>query len=140
MSSAYGPVRGLKVLDLSTIVAGSTASSLLADFGAEVVKVERPGAGDPLRNWGPFANGVSIWWKVHSRNKKSITLDLGKEQGQELLKSLVAQADLLIEGFRPGVMERWGLGPDDLHAVNPGLVMVRFSGFGQTGPYKDRPG
>ena len=140
MSSATGPVRGLKVLDLSTIVAGSTASSLLADFGAEVVKVERPGAGDPLRNWGPFANGVSIWWKVHSRNKKSITLDLGSGQGQELLKRLVAQTDLLIEGFRPGVMERWRLGPDDLHRVNPSLVMVRFSGFGQTGPYKDRPG
>ena len=131
---------GLKVLDLSTIVAGSTASSLLADFGAEVVKVERPGIGDPLRNWGPFVNGVSLWWKVHSRNKKSITLDLGRDQGQELLKRLAAQTDLLIEGFRPGVMERWGLGPDDLHAVNPGLVMVRFSGFGQTGPYKDRPG
>ena len=140
MSSATGPVRGLKVLDLSTIVAGSTASSLLADFGAEVVKVERPGIGDPLRNWGPFANGVSIWWKVHSRNKKSITLDLGRDQGQEVLKRLVAQTDLLIEGFRPGIMERWGLGPDDLHRVNPGLVVVRFSGFGQTGPYKDRPG
>ena len=140
MSSATGPVRGLKVLDLSTIVAGSTASSLLADFGAEVVKVERPGTGDPLRNWGPFANGVSIWWKVHSRNKKSITLDLGRDQGQEVLKRLVAQTDLLIEGFRPGIMERWGLGPDDLHRVNPGLVVVRFSGFGQTGPYKDRPG
>ena len=140
MSSATGPVRGLKVLDLSTIVAGSTASSLLADFGAEVVKVERPGIGDPLRNWGPFVNGVSLWWKVHSRNKKSITLDLGRDQGQELLKRLAAQSDLLIEGFRPGVMERWGLGPDDLHGVNPGLVVVRFSGFGQTGPYKDRPG
>ena len=131
---------GLKVLDLSTIVAGSTASSLLADFGAEVVKVERPGTGDPLRNWGPFVNGVSLWWKVHSRNKKSITLDLGKDQGQELLKRLAAQSDLLIEGFRPGVMERWGLGPDELHGVNPGLVVLRFSGFGQTGPYKDRPG
>ena len=140
MSTATGPVKGLKVLDLSTIVAGSTASSLLADFGAEVVKVERPGAGDPLRNWGPFAHGVSIWWKVHSRNKKSVTLDLGREQGQELLKRLAAQSDLLIEGFRPGVMERWGLGPIDLQGVNPGLVMVRFSGFGQTGPYKDRPG
>ena len=140
MSTATGPVKGLKVLDLSTIVAGSTASSLLADFGAEVVKVERPGASDPLRNWGPFAHGVSIWWKVHSRNKKSVTLDLGREQGQELLKRLAAQSDLLIEGFRPGVMERWGLGPIDLQGVNPGLVMVRFSGFGQTGPYKDRPG
>ena len=131
---------GLKVLDLSIIVAGGTASSLLADFGAEVVKVERPGAGDPLRNWGPFANGVSLWWKVHSRNKKSITLNLGTPEGQDILKKLAAQADVLIEGFRPGAMERWGLGPDDLQRVNPKLVMLRYSGFGQTGPYKDRPG
>ena len=122
------------------IVAGGTASSLLADFGAEAVKVERPGAGDPLRNWGPFANGVSLWWKVHSRNKKSVTLNLGHPEGQGILKDLAARADILIEGFRPGVMERWGLGPDELHQVNPGLVMLRYSGFGQTGPYKDRPG
>ncbi|MCH7751581.1 MAG: CoA transferase, partial [Planctomycetes bacterium] len=118
----------------------SLVGSLLADFGAEVVKVERPGTGDPLRNWGPFANGVSLWWKVHSRNKKSITLNLGTPEGQTLLKRLAAQADLLIEGFRPGAMERWGLGPDDLQRVNPKLVMLRYSGFGQSGPYKDRPG
>ncbi len=135
-----GPLTGLRVLDLSMIVAGGTASSLMADFGAEVVKVERPGAGDPLRNWGPFANGVSLWWKVHSRNKKSVTLNLGSAEGQGILKDLAATADVLIEGFRPGVMERWGLGPDDLLQVNPGLVMLRYSGFGQTGPYKERPG
>ena len=137
-----GPLSGLKVLDLSIIVAGGTASSLMADFGAEVIKVERPGSGDPLRNWGPFYNGVSLWWKVHSRNKKSITLNMADARGQSLLKRLAAQCDVLIEGFRPGTLERWNLGPSDLHAkdVNPGLVMLRFSGFGQTGPYKDRPG
>ena len=140
MPSSSGPLSGLKVLDLSIIVAGGTATSLLADFGAEVVKVERPGTGDPLRNWGPFAKGVSLWWKVHSRNKKSVSLNLARQEGQELLKQLAKEADLLVEGFRPGAMERWGLGPDDLQRVNPGLIMVRFSGFGQTGPYKDRPG
>jgi len=140
LTTAQGPLAGLKVLDLSIIVAGGTASSLLADFGAEVIKVERPGAGDPLRNWGPFANGVSLWWKVHSRNKKSITLNLATPEGQDILKQLAARADVLIEGFRPGAMELWGLGPDDLQAVNAKLVMLRFSGFGQTGPYKDRPG
>ena len=139
-TAGNGPLAGLKVLDLSMIVAGGTASSLMADFGAEVVKVERPGTGDPLRNWGPFANGVSLWWKVHSRNKKSVTLNLGNAEGQAILKDLAARADVLIEGFRPGVMERWGLGPDELLEVNPGLVMLRYSGFGQTGPYKDRPG
>ena len=135
-----GPLAGLRVLDLSMIVAGGTASSLMADFGAEVVKVERPGTGDPLRNWGPFANGVSLWWKVHSRNKKSVTLNLGNPEGQRILLDLAAKADVLIEGFRPGVMERWSLGPDELHEVSPRLVMLRYSGFGQTGPYKDRPG
>ena len=135
-----GPLVGLKVLDLSVIVAGGTASSLMADFGAEVVKVEQPGNGDPLRNWGPFANGVSLWWKVHSRNKKSITLNLGAPEGQGVLKRLAEQADVLIEGFRPGVMERWDLGPEALHEVNPRLVMLRYSGFGQTGPYRERPG
>ncbi len=140
MTTSQGPLAGLKVLDLSIIVAGGTASSLLADFGAEVVKVERPGTGDPLRNWGPFANGISLWWKVHSRNKKSVTLNLGTPEGQELLKPLAKETDVLIEGFRPGAMERWGLGPGDLQAVNPKLVMLRYSGFGQSGPYKDRPG
>ena len=128
------------MLDLSIIVAGGTASSLLADFGAEVVKVERPGSGDPLRNWGPFANGVSLWWKVHSRNKQSLTLDLGNPEGQTLLLELAKQADMLIEGFRPGTLERWNIGPEQLHGINPGLVILRYSGFGQTGPYRDRPG
>ena len=155
-----GPLVGVKVLDLSTIIAGGTATSLLGDFGAEVVKVEQPKGGDPLRKWGPFypsqrrseessdeevdpeysEEEVSIWWKVHSRNKKSITLDLRRSEGQALLKRLAKEADLLIEGFRPGTLERWGLGPDQLGEVNPKLVVVRFSGFGQTGPYKDRPG
>ena len=139
-SRDFGPLQGLKVLDLSIIVAGGTASSLLADFGADVVKVERPGSGDPLRNWGPFVNGVSLWWKVHSRNKRSLTLDLGRTEGQELLLELAGQADLLIEGFRPGTLERWNLGPEQLHQANPGLVILRYSGFGQTGPYRDRPG
>ncbi|MDE2781208.1 MAG: CoA transferase [Chloroflexota bacterium] len=139
-AAAFGPLQGLKVLDLSIIVAGGTASSLLADFGADVVKVERPGGGDPLRNWGPFVNGVSLWWKVHSRNKRSLTLDLGQPGGQSLLLELAAQADMLIEGFRPGTLERWNIGPEQLHQVNPGLVILRYSGFGQTGPYKDRPG
>ncbi len=141
-ASSAGPLAGLCVLDLSIIVAGGTASSLMADFGAEVVKVERPGSGDPLRNWGPFHNGVSLWWKVHSRNKQSITLNLASPHGQTLLKQLATRADVLIEGFRPGALERWNLGPSDLHApdINPGLVILRFSGFGQTGPYQDRPG
>ena len=129
LTTAQGPLAGLKVLDLSIIVAGGTASSLMADFGAEVVKVERPGTGDPLRNWGPFANGVSLWWKVHSRNKKSITLNLGSPEGQDLLKKLAVEADVLIEGFRPGAMEKWGLGPDSLLDVNPKLVILRYSGF-----------
>ena len=139
-SEGFGPLNGLRVLDLSIIVAGGTASSLLADFGADVVKVERPGGGDPLRNWGPFVNGVSLWWKVHSRNKRSLTLDLGKAEGQAILLELVGHADVLIEGFRPGTLERWNLGPDQLHEANPGLVILRYSGFGQTGPYRDRPG
>lgn len=137
---AQGPLKGVKVLDLSVIVAGGTATSLLADFGAQVVKVERPQGGDPLRNWGPFHNGVSLWWKVHSRNKKSLTLDLRHPEGQRVLKELVAHADLMVESFRPGVLERWGLGYDVLSQANPRLVLVRYSGFGQDGPYRERPG
>lgn len=155
-----GPLVGVKVLDLSTIIAGGTATSMLADFGAEVVKVEQPRVGDALRRWGPFypscrgsdqdggpeaaensgQEDVSVWWKAHSRNKKSITLDLRRSEGQEMLRSLAERADVLVEGFRPGTLERWGLGPDELARVNPKLVIVRFSGYGQTGPYKDRPG
>ena len=139
-SSPQGPLKGVKVLDLSVIVAGGTTTSMLADFGADVVKVERPDGGDPLRKWGPFANGISLWWLVHSRNKKSVTLDLRHPEGQRVFKTLAARADLVVESFRPGVLEGWGLGYDVLSQVNPRLVMVRFSGFGQDGPYRDRPG
>ena len=128
------------VLDLTTIVSGGTVTSILADFGARVIKIENPQGGDPLRAWGPTKNGVSLWWKVVSRNKQSITLNLRDPRGQDLVKRLVAKADVLVENFRPGTMERWHLGYGALAAVNPGLVMVRISGFGQTGPYRDRPG
>ena len=135
-----GPLAGLTVLDLSTIVSGGTVTSMLADFGADVIKVEHPRGGDPLRTWGPFVAGQSIWWKVMSRNKKSVTLDLSRPRGQELALDLVRQADVLVENFRPGTLERWNLGPDRLHAANAGLVILRVSGFGQTGPYRHRPG
>lgn len=138
--AAAGPLGGLTVLDLSTIVSGGTATSLLADFGAEVVKVEHPRGGDPLRSWGPFVRGQSLWWKVVSRNKKSITLDLSLPAGQELLLRLVDRSDVLVENFRPGTLERWGLGPDRLMDRNPRLVVLRISGYGQTGPYRHRPG
>ncbi|MBM3957170.1 MAG: CoA transferase [Gemmatimonadetes bacterium] len=135
-----GPLVGLRVLDFSIVIAGPMATTLLADFGAEVVKVERPGVGDPLRMWAPFKDGQSLWWKNHSRNKKSITLNLAKPEGQAIAKELVGKADVAVESFQPGSMERWGLGYDALSAVNPRLVMLRMSGFGQTGPYKERPG
>jgi formyl-CoA transferase len=128
------------VLDLTTIVSGGTVTSLLADFGARVIKIEDPRGGDPLRAWGPTRNDVSLWWKVLSRNKQSITLNLRDPRGQDLARRLAARADVLVENFRPGTMERWRLGYETLAAVNPGLVMVRISGFGQTGPYRDRPG
>lgn len=134
------PLEDLMVLDLSTVVSGGTATSLLADFGARVIKIEHPRGGDPLRAWEPTQDGVSLWWKVLSRNKKSATLNLGTAQGQGLARRLAAHADVLVENFRPGTMERWQLGYDELSAVNPKLVMVRISGFGQTGPYRDRPG
>ncbi|MDR7485033.1 MAG: CoA transferase [Armatimonadota bacterium] len=134
------PLDGLLVLDLSTIVSGGTTTSVLADFGARVIKVEHPRGGDPLRAWGPARDGVSLWWKVLSRNKESITLDLRAPRGQELLRALAARADALVENFRPGTLERWHLGPEVLEAINPRLVVVRISGFGQTGPYRDRPG
>jgi succinyl-CoA---D-citramalate CoA-transferase len=140
MPTSTGPLAGLTVLDLSTIVSGGTATSMLADLGARVVKVEHPRGGDPLRSWGPFVAGESIWWKVVSRNKKSITLDLSRTQGQQLFKELTRWADILVENFRPGTLERWGLAPDDLLAQHPRLVVVRVSGFGQTGPYRGRPG
>jgi len=140
MTVSTGPLAGLTVLDLSTIISGGIATSMLADFGAEVVKVEHPRNGDPLRSWGPFVSGQSVWWKVMSRNKKSVTLDLSRPRGQELLLDLARHADVLVENFRPGTLERWNLGPERFHAVNQRLVILRVSGFGQTGPYSHRPG
>lgn len=135
-----GPLTGLTVLDLSTIVSGGTVTSMLADFGADVVKVEHPRGGDPLRTWGPFVAGQSIWWKIMARNKKSVTLDLSRPRGRQLLLDLATHADVLVENFRPGTLERWDLGPDRLHAANARLIVLRVSGFGQTGPYRRRPG
>ena len=140
MSTSTGPLTDLTVLDLSTIVSGGTVTSLLADLGAQVIKVEHPKGGDPLRSWAPFVGGQSIWWKVVSRNKKSVTLNLSQTDGQHLFRALAARADILVENFRPGTLERWGLAPADLLAQHPRLVVVRISGFGQTGPYRDRPG
>lgn len=135
-----GPLTGLRVLDLAIVIAGSMGGTLMADFGADVVKVERPGAGDPLRTWGPFKDGVSLWWKAHNRNKRCITLNMAKPDGQAVFKELVAKSDVVIESFQAGTLEKWGLGYDALSKVNPGVVLVRISGFGQDGPYKDRPG
>lgn len=136
-----GALAGLTVLDLATFVAAPFCCTLLGEFGAEVIKVEQPGAGDDLRRLGtPARPGLSYWWLVESRNKKSITCNLRTAEGQGLVKRLAAGADILAENFRPGTMERWGLGWDDLRPVQPGLVMVRISAFGQTGPYRERPG
>ncbi|MFZ1910629.1 MAG: CaiB/BaiF CoA-transferase family protein [Burkholderiales bacterium] len=135
-----GPLAGVRVLELGSLIAGPFCAKTLADFGAEVVKVEPPGDGDPLRRWRRMRNGVSLWWQVQSRNKRSITLDLRKPEGQEAVRRLAAKSDVVIENFRPGAMERWNLGWDRLSAANPKLVMVRISGYGQSGPYRDRPG
>jgi crotonobetainyl-CoA:carnitine CoA-transferase CaiB-like acyl-CoA transferase len=138
-SSRPAPLEGLKVLDVATLFAGPVIATLMADFGADVIKVEHP-RGDALRSFGWQKDGLSLWWALIGRNKRCITLNLNTPRGQGLLKELASDADVLIENFRPGTMERWGLGYEDLRAVNPRLIMVRVTGFGQTGPYKDRPG
>ena len=135
-----GPLAGLKVLELGQLIAGPFAAKTLADFGADVIKVEAPGGGDPLRKWRLLKDGTSVWWQVQSRNKRSIALDLKDPEARDIVRRLVLDADVLIENFRPGAMEGWGLGPDDLLALNPRLVMLRISGYGQTGPYRDKPG
>ena len=135
-----GPLAGLKVIELGQLIAGPFAAKTLADFGADVVKIETPGTGDPLRKWRLLKDGTSVWWQVQSRNKRSVALDLKAAEAQEIVRKLVLEADVLIENFRPGAMEQWGLGPDDLLALNPRLIMLRISGYGQTGPYRDRPG
>ena len=139
-ASPRGPLAGLKVIELGQLIAGPFAAKTLADFGAEVVKIEPPGAGDPLRQWRLLHDGTSVWWQVQSRNKKSVALDLKDEAAREIVRALIKEADVLIENFKPGVMEDWGLDYPRLSAANPGLIMLRISGYGQTGPYKDRPG
>jgi len=131
---------GLKVLELGQLIAGPFAAKTLADFGAEVIKVEAPDSGDPLRKWRMLKDGTSVWWQVQSRNKRSLALDLRKPEGQGIVRQLALEADVLIENFRPGAMESWGLAPDDLIAQNPKLIVLRISGYGQTGPYRNRPG
>ena len=136
-----GPLDDVRVLELGTIVAGPFAGRLLADYGADVVKIEPPGGQDPMRDWGQESyRGHRLWWTVHARNKRCITLDLRAERGQELFLRLVEGADVVVENFRPGTLERWNLGWDRLSAVNPGLVLARVSGYGQTGPYADKAG
>ncbi|TMS57808.1 CoA transferase [Imbroritus primus] len=141
-ASTPGPqaLAGIKVLELGQLIAGPFCGKVLGDFGADVIKIEPPGQGDPLRKWRLLKDGTSVWWQAQSRNKRSVTLDLRQPEGQEVLRLLVADADVLIENFRPGTLEEWGLGWDTLSAINPGLVMVRVSGFGQDGPYRDQPG
>jgi formyl-CoA transferase len=136
-----GPLDGVRVLELGMLLAGPFAARLLADLGAEVIKVEAPGGGDPLRVWGHgLYNGRSLWWPVQSRNKKLVTLDLRSERGREIVFALVKRSDVVIENFRPGILERWGLGFDRLREANPKIILARVSGFGQTGPYAERAG
>ena len=135
-----GPLEGLKVLELGTLIAGPYCARLMAEFGADVVKVEAPGEGDPLRKWRKLHEGNSLWWYAQARNKKSVAINLREAEGQAVVRRLAAAADIVVENFRPGTMERWGLGHEALAASNPGLIMVRLSGYGQSGPYRDRPG
>jgi formyl-CoA transferase len=135
-----GALAGLKVIDVSTLFAGPLAATILGDFGAEVIKVEHPSRGDPARSHGQAKDGVGLWWKMLGRNKRCVTLYLGDPRGAEIFLALVRGADVVIENFRPGTLERWGLGPERLHEVNPGLVLARVTGFGQFGPLSSRPG
>lgn len=133
-------LEGLKILELGTLIAGPFAGRLFADFGAEVIKVESPKGGDPLRTWRAMHKETSLWWYAQARNKKSITLDLKSEEGQAIIKALADEVDIIIENFRPGKLEEWGIGYEDLKAINPRLIMIRISGYGQDGPYSQKPG
>lgn len=135
-----GPLAGIRVVELGTLIAAPFAARLLAEFGAEVIKIEQPGSGDPLRSWRKLHQGTSLWWYLQSRNKKSIAIDLKSPQGRDIARRLAAQADVVIENFKPGTLEKLGLGWDELAALNPNLTLVRISGYGQTGPYRDRSG
>jgi formyl-CoA transferase len=134
------PLTGIRVLELGQLIAGPFAAKMLGEFGAEVIKVEPPVKGDPLRKWRLIHDGTSVWWQVQSRNKQSITLDLRQPEAQEVVRKLVKEVDVLVENFKPGCLEAWGLGWDELKAINPRLIMLRVSGYGQTGPYRDLPG
>ena len=141
MSEATGPLKGLRVIELGVLLAGPFCGQILGDLGAEVIKVEPPGQGDPLRDWGTVKkDGHGVWFPIVARNKKCITLDLRQADGQEVLKDLIKEADFLLENFRPGTLEKWGLGYDVLSAINPALIMIRVSGYGQSGPYSHRAG
>lgn len=140
MTSPAKPLAGLRVVELGTLIAGPFASRILAEFGAEVIKIEAPDGGDPLRKWRKLYQGTSLWWLVQSRNKRSITANLKHPDGKAMVRRLMEQADIVVENFRPGVLEKLGLGYESIAAVNPGLVMLRLSGFGQSGPYRDQPG
>ena len=135
-----GPLKGLTVIEAGSMISANTVGRFLADYGAEVIKIEHPETGDHLRQFGPQKNGVGLWWKYLGRNKKSVTLDISTEEGQVVFEDLVSDADVLVENFRSGTLERWNLGWDRLSELNPGLIMLRLTGFGQTGPYSDRPG
>ncbi len=135
-----GPLAGIKVIELGTLIAGPFCARMLAEFGAEVVKIEAPEGGDQLRQWRKMYEGTSLWWYVQARNKKSITVNLRDPEGQEIVRRLARDADIVVENFRPGALEKWNIGWEQLSAINPRLIMVRLSGFGQDGPYRDRPG
>ncbi len=135
-----GALAGVRVVEMGQLIAGPFSGKTLGEFGAEVIKIETPETGDPLRNWRMIKDGTSVWWQVQSRNKKSVALDLRQPQGQDVAKALLKEADVLIENFRPGTLEGWGMSPEELQALNPGLVILRISGYGQTGPYRDLPG
>ncbi|MGG0791845.1 CoA transferase [Peribacillus simplex] len=134
------PLEGIKVLELGNFVAAPFAGKIFGEFGAEVIKVEDPNKGDSLRNWRVMHNGTSLWWYVHARNKKSITLNLREEDGQEMVRELAKDADVIIENFRPGTLEKWGIGYEDIKKINPSIIMTRISGYGQTGPYRNKVG
>ena len=131
---------GVRVVEMGQLIAGPFCGKTLGEFGADVIKIEAPEAGDPLRNWRLIKDGTSVWWQVQSRNKRSVALDLRQKEGQAIARQLIAEADVLVENFRPGTLEGWGMSPQELHQLNPGLVMLRISGYGQTGPYRDLPG
>jgi formyl-CoA transferase len=139
-SLSEAALRGVRVIEMGQLIAGPFAGKTLGEFGADVIKIEPPGAGDPLRNWRMIKDGTSVWWQVQSRNKRSIALDLRSPEGQDIARRLIAEADVLIENFRPGTLEGWGMSWQILSELNPGLIMLRISGYGQTGPYRDLPG